>query len=370
MSASDKLDIAILPSGAKHAAIVLARCGCDMAIAMLPATQELKTLLAFKERINTVLLLNQTRPTKVELTAFGRALFDYIVRDDVRRLYDRLPVDTLTRFQILVMIPELQALPWEYLQDPKHAPGPWTNRSIIRVIPMIGHTPPPPLQLTQLAATGSKIRILFVYAVPQDQDLVSWPSVKAKMEEAFSRRIPTEHYELKTIRGTTEELFAALEDNNARYDIFQFSGHGDVDPQTNEGRILLVNSKKNDESLPLGASDLAILLEARGIRLAVLSACLTSAGNSADPFNVVAEALLTAGVPAVIANHLPIPDQSVATFVGSLYKLLVDTGDIDRAVNAGRLRLAVELATGSDATLEWGIPTLYRHIDGAQVFQP
>jgi CHAT domain-containing protein len=196
--------------------------------------------------------------------------------------------------------------------------------------------------------------------------------VKSSIETAFalSSNIPANRYDLKVIRGTTEELFAAFQNNNDKYEIFQFSGHGDVDPQTGEGRILLMDPGKNDQSQPVRASVLAGILHGRGVRLAVLSACLTSAGNSADPFNVVAEALLAAGVPAVVANHLPVPDASVAFFVGPFYKQLLNTGDIDIAVNEGRVNLAARLDVPQDATLEWGIPTLYRYINGAQVFQP
>jgi CHAT domain len=366
---ADTLDLAILNAGTKRAAIVHARCGADIAIADLPSGKALHDLLAFKERISQVLLLNQKRPSKTELTNFGHALFSYIVQGDVRQLYDQIPRHTLIRFHILTNRPDLQALPWEYLQDPKQPPGPWSLRSIVRVVPCIGRTPPAPLPLANVAAGAAKIRILFAYAVPQDQNLVSWPSVKASIEKAFSLHIPASHYELKIIEGTTEELFAAFQNNNDRYEIFQFSGHGNVDPITGEGHILLVNAARNDQSLPFSASQLANILANRGVRLAVLSACLTSAGNSSGPFNIVAEALLAAGIPAVVANHLPVPDASVATFVGPLYKQLINTGDIDIAVNEGRLKLAGTLDVPPNATLEWGIPTLYRYIDGAQVFQ-
>lgn len=366
---ADTLDIAILNAGANRSAIVYARCEADIAIADLPSGKALKDLLAFRERIHQVLLLSQKRPTKAELTSFGHALFNYIVRGDVKRLYDRLPTDALIRFHILTNRADLQSLPWEYLQDPNHIPGPWPNRSIVRVVPSIGRTPPTPFQL---AANGGKLRILFVHARPEDQALVSWPSVKSSIEKAFALNssLPANSYELKVIQGTTEELFAAFQNNNDKYEIFQFSGHGDVDPQTGEGRILLIDPSKNNQSMPIPAGQLAIILQGRGVRLAVLSACLTSAGNSAAPFNVVAEALLAAGIPAVVANHLPVPDASVATFVGPLYKQLLNTGDIDVAVNEGRVTLAGKLAVPQEATLEWGIPTLYRYINGAQVFQP
>ena len=75
------------------------------------------------------------------------------------------------------------------------------------------------------------------------------------------------------------------------------------------------------------------------------------------------------GIPAVVANQLPVPDATVATFVGALYEELLRSGDIDLAVTEGRIRLAVDLGSSPKAVLEWGIPTLYRHINGAQVLE-
>ncbi|MEN3331943.1 MAG: hypothetical protein V7641_1308 [Blastocatellia bacterium] len=366
---ADTLELVILSPRTKKATIVFARCGSDIAIVDLPSGNELKALRAFRDRINQVLLLNQKRPMKTELTNFGRALFSYIVRGEVKHLYDRLPLDVLIRIHILTNRPDMQSLPWEYLQDPNQNSGPWLNRSIVRIIPTIGRTPRLPLQL---AANGTKIKILFVYAVPQDQTLVSWPRVKSQIESAIalSAGVPASSYELKVIPGTPEELFAAFQKRNDKYDILQFSGHGSVDPITGEGYLMLVDSKKNDQSLPYSASNLAAIFQDRGIRLAILSACLTAAGNTADPFNVVAEALLRAGIPAVVANQFPVPDESIATFVGPLYAMLFNTGDIDLAVNEGRVKLSLGLDSPPYATLEWGIPTLYRYIDGQKVFQP
>src|SRR5260370_17508121 len=92
---SDTLDLAILNAGPKRAAIALARYGSDVAIASLPSGKELRALADFRDRINQVLLLNQKRPTSIELSTFGKNLFSYIIRDDVKRLYDRFPSDPL-----------------------------------------------------------------------------------------------------------------------------------------------------------------------------------------------------------------------------------------------------------------------------------
>ncbi|MDT5294035.1 MAG: hypothetical protein QOJ76_915 [Acidobacteriota bacterium] len=364
-----ELDIAILNidlkrPGAKKPAIVYARCASDVAVSSLPYGPELKRLLAFRDKISEVLLKNLQRPRNSELTDFGHKLFEYIISKDVKRLYDRLPLNKRVRIHIMTDRPDLQSLPWEFLQDPTRPPGPWRDRSVVRVVPTIGSPRPEPIKITP---GGDKLRILFVYADPQNQTFVSWPGVRASIERVFSARLPSEFYELKVIRGTPAELVAAFQSNNDRYEIFQFSGHGDI--RGGEGHILLLN-ESDQQSSPLSASQLAGLLNGRGIKLAVLSACLTSAGNAADPFNVVSEALVSSGIPAVVANQLPVPDSSVAAFVGSMYTQLLNTGDIDLAVNEARVKLSIELAVQQDATLEWGIPTLYRHIAGSKIFEP
>ena len=68
----------------------------------------------------------------------------------------------------------------------------------------------------------------------------------------------------------------------------------------------------------LPADKLAALFKGTTIRLAVLSACQTSAGDRKQPFAIVADAMIRAGVPAVVANRFPAFNQTVAAFVGAL----------------------------------------------------
>ena len=346
----------------RRPAIVYARCASDVAISSLPPGAELDELLAFRDRINEVLLKNLPRPTKAELRKFGDQLFSYVIRGDVKELYSKLSDQTLTRIHLLTDREDLKSLPWEFLQYPKIPPGPWRTRSVVRVIPTIGSPKPEPIKITP----GRKLRVLFVHADPVNQTGVSWPNVRESILRTFSSRLSQDLYEFLPVRGTVREVLTAFRGGND-YDIFQFSGHGDV--LQGEGHLLLLNESDNRSS-PFSASQLAGLLTGHGIKLAVLSACLTSAGNAVDPFNVVSEALIYGGIPAVIANQFPVPDQSVADFVGPVYDELLASGDIDAAVNQGRLELSSLLGSQQGATLEWGIPTLYRHIAGSKIFDP
>ena len=364
VAASDNLEIAILGSEAKKPAVIFARCGSDVAVESLPVGAQLNGLLAFRDRVDKALHATQDRPAETELTAFGNELFGYVIRGDIQKIYSRLPTDTLVRVSILSNNTELQTLPWEYLQDPGQAPGPWLVRSVVRIIPTINVHMPQPLTLANL---NRKLKILFAFADPVDQDPVSWPDVRNAVERALLARIPERDFELKVIDANPKDLVETL--SAERFDIFHFSGHGIVD-KNGTGQLLLLNRATN-KSIPYSSEKLSLALRSRGIRLVILSACYTAAGNFADKFDVTAMALIKSGIPAVVANQFPVPDSTVATFIKPLYEELLRSGDIDRAVNEARFLLATDpaLSQGTNAILEWGIPTLYRHIMGSEVFR-
>ncbi len=373
---TDTLDIAIIDANSllaaagvaspasKVPAIVFARRGSDIAVAGLPFDADLKALTDFRDLVDQALHSIKERPPSDQLTKFGNDIFKYIIRDQVKSLYGYAPTDSMVRVSILSNSDDLKSLPWEYLQDSDQAPGPWLARSVVRIVPTINVEPLEPLSLSGL---GRKLKILFAFADPVDQDPVSWPLVKESVERALSASIPKDYYELETIDANPKDLTLALQAGPC--DIFHFCGHGEV--RNREGYVLLLDRKTNT-SIPYSAKKLSAALRNRGIRLAILSACYTSAGNYNDRFAVTAEALVNSGIPAVVANQFPVPDSTIATFVRPLYTELLKSGDIDRAVNEARILLANDpaLSQGDSATLEWGIPTLHRHIAGAQVLKP
>jgi CHAT domain len=355
---SDVLDLAILDSGNPARATVMARSGPDLALAQIQCEPALSKLSAFRQTIDRALLGLEKRPERKALTQFGEQLFSFAVSGDVARLYGRLP-NSHVRLHLVSNSPDLQSLPWEYLQDPNQVPGPNVMRSVVRVVPAVGLDPPTPLKLS-----SRKVKILFASADPSDQDLVSWPEVKASVERVFAARLP-DSFELEAIEATGRgTLLDAIQ--RSEFDIFHFSGHGTV--RSGAGQIVLTD--RRGRSVFLGGDELGTALRGRNIKLAVLSACDTASGDFSNNFALTAEALVRAGIPAVVANQLPIPDASVAVFTGAMYDKLLRSGDIDQSVGEGRVRLAIELAAGQDAVLEWGIPTLYRHLAGAEIFEP
>ncbi len=156
----DQFELTILDSGDQTRVIAMARCGFDMAIESFSGLQ-LQKFFDFHMLLSATAggkVLNW--PTLPELAKFGRDLFTLIVRGDIEKIYTRLPKSHI-RLQIYSNRPDLQAIPWEYIQEPDCVPGPNAHRSVVRVVPTIGVQAPVPKKLDAI------VRMLFVYAEPR-----------------------------------------------------------------------------------------------------------------------------------------------------------------------------------------------------------
>jgi hypothetical protein len=348
------LDICVLGSRSNGNATALARRGLDTAIATIQFDTRFERLTAFRDRLEKAAAGDPSRPRPDELSQFGLDLFDFVVGGDLRRLYDRLP-STHVRIQILSNMPELQSLPWEFIQEPNKPRGrPDLTRTVVRVVPTVG------LDSFDPARKRKTLRVLFAYSDPVDLERVSWEQLKRSIERKLSGREGVQ-YTLNVIPGTSRtKLSRALA--SGPYDIFHFFGHGTV--RDGRGQLVFTNPR-SDKSQYVDAESLAAMLSGRDIRLAILSACETSTGRFEDGYSVTAEALVRAGIPAVVANQFSIPLSTITPFVEGLYGALLRTGDIDLAFSEGRSSLAFIL----EGHFEWGIPTLYRRSGSSQLMR-
>jgi hypothetical protein len=348
------LELSILDSTSQGVLIVYARCGADRAVAHLNLDAQWSRLLKFRDTLDKGLRGRGVRPANKDVDQFGHELFAFTMQGEVARLYDCVRNDKARRLISLGIFSDhadVQDVPWEYLQEPNSAGGPGA-RAVVRLLPTVGLAPPAPIQ------RADSSRVLFVSADPITQMGVSWTDVYATLDRVFSAKSP-EPFKPKVVEGATRaSISTALRSGD--YDVFHFSGHGEV--RDGQGGLILTGA---NEFLP--ADRLAGLFQANPVRLAILSACETAAGDRRQPFAAVADALIRSGTPAVVANQLPIPNATVATFVGALYDELLRSGDIDRAVTRGRQALHYELRS-AEPGIEWGIPTLHRLAGGSQVY--
>lgn len=357
---ADEFELSILDSGDQTRAIAVARFGYDMAIVSLGNLQ-LQALIDFHARLSAAAAGRApVRPSATELEEFGKQLFALLVQGDIETIYDKLPPSYI-RLQIYSNRPDLQAIPWEYIQWPRSPPGPDAFRSVIRVIPTIGVSAPVPRKL------NGQIRLLFVYAEPPRGPSVGWSFIKDTVEKQFKNQPQLQkNFTIEVVEGATRASFEqAFVD--AQYDILHIVCHGQV--ANGIGSLVFQDIKGSGQDL-VSAPKLGGFLKDKELGLVVLSACNTSAGDYSKEFATVAKTLVESGIPAVIANQFEIQNSVAAAFAGAFYRELLISGDVDRATTKGRSSLDFrgELPN-SDARIDWGIPTLYRHLGGAKVFQ-
>jgi CHAT domain len=332
---SDCLDLMILNSAKPNFAIGFGRRNRDVLIAEIPVGNEIQGLLGFTERIRKGVEPGGglERPADSELFRFGNDLFNFcFAGKPLIDLYSNLPASHI-RLQFLTCHEQLKAIPWEFMQEPRKTPGPRLYRSIVRIVPSFG---------TDNGATkrlGRKIRVLFVASYPIDQDQVSWDDVARRIERSlqpFSAEIELE----KCVPGTWTAFRNSV--SKFRPDVVHFSGHGSVGPTATQLLFMQPNTNKTE---PKDANAITKVLQDRGIRLVVLSACETSTMPRVlqKEYSVLAETLVDNGIGAVVASQLPLPDDTVASFVGPLYQKLLETGDIDLAVAEGRQALFTDV---------------------------
>lgn len=214
------------------------------------------------------------------------------------------------------------------------------------------------------------LQLLFARSRPKDLGLVESDESQIIQEE-FQYLEKEGRVQIKSIPKTTyRELVDRVDETKPS--ILHFDGHGRFArrcPKCNEfyhPHVTTCESPCNTELLkPLGylafedsAGDVDWVESEKlgpnigaNLRLAVLSACDSGTVRGDMVWGGIGPALINIGVPAVIANQLPISADSAKKFTRGLYRSLAQYDSLPRAVGAGRRRLA-----GGN---EWFVPVLY-----------
>src|SRR5579871_1266052 len=242
----------------------------------------------------------------------------------------------------------LAALPWEYLyltQEPISGfPGGFfaqqTGFHLWREAPKTvpGET-----------LTTSMLRVLMVCANPGTPAYPSLPHLPAEVETLRAALTAERGRVDLREEGTATPDSLSNQLKQFRPHVVHFIGHGEE--QTLGGILILHSGTKG--SIAVSGEELASWLQGGELRLVVLSACQTASTRFSG--QGVAQMLLTAGVPAVVAMQLPMRDSSGPKLTDELYRTLLRTGSIEEALWQARHRI-------QDVGPDWGVPTL--HIAG------
>lgn len=252
-------------------------------------------------------------------------------------------------------VPELAAVPWEflYVDDLGRFLVVSLDTPLVRYLDL-ARTPRP-------LSVASPLQVVALLAAPVGVPALDVEQEAGNLVDAVASLVEDGRVTLERLAaGTTEALQERLRRGDAH--VLHIIGHGAFDEGSGEGVLALETAKKQLRRVT--ATDLVTLLhDHHELRLVVLNSCEGARSGPADPFGGVAQALVRQGIPAVVAMQFEITDEAAVVFSRALYRAVADGYPIDAAVSEGRKAL---FAAGND--VEWATPVLFLRAPDGRLF--
>lgn len=257
------------------------------------------------------------------------------------------------RVRLRIDPPELSNLPWEYVFDDT-----FDYLAHDKLTPIVRY-PAESLPQEDLAAEFP-IRILLATANPSDLKELKLNEEESLVRRALEPLEATGLAEVTVIRkAQISDVRKALTDGN--YHVFHFIGHGMI--ENGEGALALENDEGKKRAV--FAAQLRAMLRNTAVRFIFLNSCETAAYEGADPITGVAQSLVRAGIPAVMAMQFEVPDKTSLLFSRQLYASLVLGKPLDEAVTEMRRAAYID----AEDMVFWGIPVLFMRAPDGVIWQ-
>lgn len=296
--------------------------------------------------------------TKLLGEKIRKILFPGIVWEHFKKMREAIKVNQglRVRIQLDKHAPQLGIIPWEYCYSQE-----WNEFFAVRpqlpIVRYIGVDYDPP-------DLGSRRpRLLLAMASPEADGLAALDEAGeaekiAVLRERLAGQIEVEFVPQATFEAVKEQLLTP--DQAQRYDIFHFLGHGLL----NGGRGALAFENVDGGLREIDHEPLKYTLQAAGVKLVVLTACQTAAHGEGDIFKGVAQSLVQAGIPAVVAMQFPLEYKIAQLFIEEFYSRLSNGYPLDTALGYGRLRAYEE----ESQRISWGIPVLFMQSEDGRLW--
>jgi hypothetical protein len=243
--------------------------------------------------------------------------------------------------------PLLAGLPWETMWDEAARGYVCRHDQLVRHVPVPSAAAPLPVQ--------PPLRILGVVSSPRGLPTLDVDKEKEQLERAVDRLAGAG---LAEVVWAPSAVWADLQDEllSGTWHVVHYVGHGDFDPDRDEGVLTLVREEDGRADVVEASRLVDLLRQARPVpRLVVLNSCSGAAAGVTDLFSGTAAALVRGGVSAVAAMQYEISDPAALAFARGFYGAVVRGRGVDQAVSSGR----VAIMGLSGRTLEWVTPVLY-----------
>lgn len=291
-----------------------------------------------------------TLPSGDEMMDFGADLFEALFQGDVRRLYDEARSRQQRRRLDLVltsMISWIAEKPWEFAYDKARQSFLATEeihliRNVLTAVPA-----------SVIRERTGPLRILVAAAQP-----VGFVALSAEQEAGVIRRGFEALIEAKLVtvevlaRATPGRIHGLL--STGEFDVVHFIGHGTFNEETQEGALIFEDERGGQ--YPLGERSCREIFCQRGVSLVFLNACQTGSGGRSDFNKGVAQALVSHGLPALVANQYSVLDSSATSFAQHFYWSLAQGMGLGEA--AREARIAVNYSMEGEL-IDWAVPVVY-----------
>jgi hypothetical protein len=213
-----------------------------------------------------------------------------------------------------------------------------------------------------IAAANQPLRILMVIAAPTDQERLNLRQEVLHLQQELCSPLSIATESTPNIQVTVleqpgrEQLTQALD--HGQYHILHYAGHSNQGVYG--GNLCLVNNRTGLTEI-LSGDDLAGLLVNNSICMVVFNSCqgAHTAAAGLEERNL-AEALVSRGIPAVLAMAERIPDDVALNLTRLFYRKLKQGYPVDLSLNLARQALITSYGSHQ---FYWALPVLYMHPD-------
>lgn len=324
-----------------------------------------KAYLGARDELENVVLASAASSRRTlsageqRLRDVGQQLFEALFCGPVQATYRasaRAADDRGERLRVVLRLdaPGLAGIPWEAMYDAEKDEYICLNDPLIR---HIASGSAEPLEIT------SSLEVLVLVASPEGLTALDVEAERKKLADALAEPIADGRIHVKWLMQASWEQ---VQDEmlSGTWHVLHFIGHGDYDPRSDQGVIVLVDDNGGPNLVE--ADRLADLLNQADPtpRLVVLNSCLSGRSGASDLFSSTAATLVRRGINAVAAMQFSVSDTGAIKFARGFYSAIANGRGVGDAIGAGRV--ALRETRGS---LEWVTPVLYVRGETAELFR-
>lgn len=314
--------------------------------------------------------LNDSSKTRALGETLFDILFDDVLRHDFVNFYHQVvhQKKQLIRVELEIDergIPEVAALPWEFLRLPARAN---LGKIWMGTVPDLAFSrrrsqgiPAQPIQLDK----GEKLRIALVVSAPPELLPVAYEPVQQALEKLANEQ--TNRVDLlPTVNSANPETIDTILSKEPH--IFHFIGHGRLVNEGNQevGQIALVDPDF-DEAMWVDADYFSELFNQHRPSVVMLQACEGGMLSASQAFVGVASSIVEQNIPVVVAMQYEVTNSIASRFARRFYQQLAADDPVDIAAQYGR-RAIVQGPT-QDRKRDFATPVIFMRVKEGYLFQ-